>query len=465
MCMKMPQNEKNLRFMRSRAITLGFSFLFLPFILLFSLSVSAQESNGFVVDKIIVKVDNYVVLKSDLESAYQGYLTNGNPANNDAKCNILNGILINKLMVAKAEIDSIIVTDFEVDQNTEQRMAMILQNSGNSPEQLEKAYGKTLEEIKLELRDQIKEQLVGRQMQTVITKDISITPHEVRRFYSQIPADSLPYYNSDVEVAQIVRKAKVSDEQKASARLKLMGLREQILKGADFGELAKKNSEDPSAQYNGGEMGYVGRGAMVPSFEAMAFKLKEGEISMPFESPFGYHVMQLIDRRGNEYNSRHILLSAVPSSEDIERAKNYLDSLREKIVKGEAKFEQIAIEVSDDDATKSRGGFFADADGGTRISVKEIDPVVYFNIDSMKVGSVSKPITYRTDDQKDAVRILYFKTKLPPHQANLKDDWHRIQAAALAEKKDKAMEKWFLKARQDVFINIDPEYQYCKILE
>ncbi len=465
MCMKMPQNEKNLRFMRSRTITFGFPSLFLTFTLLFSLTVSAQESTGFVVDKIIVKVDNYVVLKSDLESAYQGYLTNGNPANNDAKCNILNGILINKLMVAKAEIDSIIVTDFEVDQNTEQRMAMILQNSGNSPEQLEKAYGKTLEEIKLELRDQIKEQLVGRQMQTVITKDISITPHEVRRFYSQIPADSLPYYNSDVEVAQIVRKAKVSDEQKASARLKLMGLREQILKGADFGELAKKNSEDPSAQYNRGEMGYVGRGAMVPSFEAMAFKLKEGEISMPFESPFGYHVMQLIDRRGNEYNSRHILLSAVPSSEDIERAKNYLDSLREKIVKGEGKFEQIAIEVSDDDATKSRGGFFADADGGTRISVKEIDPVVYFNIDSMKVGSVSKPITYRTDDQKDAVRILYFKTKLPPHQANLKDDWHRIQAAALAEKKDKAMEKWFLKARQDVFINIDPEYQYCKILE
>jgi peptidyl-prolyl cis-trans isomerase SurA len=342
---------------------------------------------------------------------------------------------------------------------------MILQNSGNSPEQLEKAYGKTLEEIKLELRDQIKEQLVGRQMQTVITKDISITPHEVRRFYSQIPADSLPYYNSDVEVAQIVRKAKVSDIQKTEARQKLMGLREQILKGADFNELAKKNSEDPSAQYNGGEMGYVGRGAMVPSFEAMAFKLKEGEISMPFESPFGYHIMQLIDRRGNEYNSRHILLSAVPSSEDIERAKDYLDSLRERIVKGEVKFEQSAREFSDDDNTKSRGGFFADADGGTRISVKEIDPIVYFNIDSMKVGSVSRPIIYRTDDQKDAVRILYFKTKLPPHQANLKDDWHRIQAAALAEKKDKAMEKWFLKARQDVFINIDPDYQYCKILE
>ena len=124
-----------------------------------------------------------------------------------------------------------------------------------------------------------------------------------------------------------------------------------------------------------------------------------------------------------------------------------------------------AKELSDDENTKSRGGFFADAEGGTKISVKEIDPVVYFNIDSMKIGSISRPITYRTDDQKDAVRILYFKTKLPPHQANLRDDWHRIQAAALAEKKDKALEKWFTKARHDVFINIDTEFQHCKILD
>ena len=461
----MLQNEKNLRFLKNRVLKNVIRLAFFAPAFLFSFSGMAQEGTGFVVDKIIVKVDNFVVLKSDLESVYQNYLTNGNPASTDAKCSMLNSIIVNKLMVAKAEIDSVMVTDIEVDQNTDQRMSMILQNAGNSPEQLEKAYGKTLDEIKLELRDQIKEQLVGRQMQDLITKDINITPSEVRRFFSQIPADSLPYYNSDVEVAQIVRKAKVSDAQKTEARQKLTGLREQILKGADFNELAKKFSEDPSAQYNGGDMGYVGRGAMVPQFEAMAFKLKEGEISMPFESPFGFHVMQLIDRRGNEYNSRHILLSAVPSADDIQRAKDYLDSLREKIVKNEIKFEPTAKELSDDENTKSRGGFFADADGGTKISVKEIDPIIYFNIDSMKVGSISKPITYRTDDQKDAVRILYFKTKLPPHQANLKDDWHRIQAAALAEKKDKAMEKWFLKARQDVFINIDPDYQYCRILE
>ncbi len=427
--------------------------------------LAAFPQNGVVVDKIIVKVDNYIVLKSDLETAYQSYLTNGNPPSEEARCGILNSLVINKLMVAKAEIDSVIVTDLEVDANTEQRMAAILQNSGNSPEQLERVYGKTLDEIKLELRDQIREQLLGREMQMKITKDINVTPSEVKRFYNRIPADSLPFYSSDVEVAQIVKVAKVSESQKEEARKKLNDLRARLLQGEDFNKLAKEYSEDPSAQYNGGEMGYVGRGAMVPSFEAMAFRLKKGEISQPFESPFGFHIMQLIDRRGNEYNSRHILVMATPSSSDLERASRFLDSLRTLIMRDSIKFEAAAKAHSDDMNTKGQGGFFTDADGGTKISIKELDPVVYFNIDTMKVGNISKPITYRTDDGKEAVRILYFKTKLPPHQANLKDDWHRIQAAALGEKKDLALEKWFLKARQDVFINIDPEYKGCGILE
>jgi len=470
--MKMLQSKRNLMFLNnvilkwqawhltSRGVGLLCVFLASPLTFL-----QAQENQGFVVDKIIVKVDNYIVLKSDLEGAYQNYVSNGNPQSDEARCGILNSLVVNKLMVAKADIDSVVVTDFEVDNNTDQRMTMILQNAGNSPEQLEKAYGKTMDEIKLELRDQIREQLLAREMQQRITKDLSITPSEVKKFYNHIPPDSLPFYSSDVEVGQIVRVAKVSDGQKADARRKLSDIREQVLKGANFGELAKKYSEDPSAQYNGGEMGYVGRGAMVPQYEAMAFKLRVGEISMPFESPFGYHIMQLLDRRGNEYNSRHVLLVATPSKDDIARAEFFLDSLRKEIKADKIKFEDAAKKYSDDIATKDRGGYFADADGGTKISIKEIDPVVYFNIDTMKVGNISHPITYRTDDQKDAARILYFKTKLPPHQANLKDDWHRIQAAALAEKKDKILEKWFTKARQDVFISIDPDYKYCHILE
>lgn len=437
-------------------------------LLLLSPNLGAQDNptnTGFTVDKIIVKVDNYIVLKSELEGTYQNYLADGNPASPEAKCGLLNRLIVNKLMVAKAEIDSVVVTDDEVDENTTRRMQLILQNSGNSPEELERAYGKTMDEIRLDLRDQIREQLLGNQMTLRITKDITVTPAEVRRFFNKIPEDSLPFYSSDVEVGQIVKIAEVSEKQKQEARQKLIELRDRILKGENFNALAREYSEDPSAEFNGGEMGYVGRGAMVGAFEATAFKLRKGEVSMPFESPFGFHIMQLIDRRGNEYNSRHILISATPSAEDLDRAEKYMDSLRSKIVHDSIEFQNAAKEYSDDQATKGQGGFFTDADGGTKISIKEIDPVVYFMIDTMKIGNVSKPIKYRTDDGKDAVRILYFKTKLPPHQANLKDDWHRIQAAALAEKKDIALDKWFGKARKDVFINIDPEYNSCHLLE
>lgn len=455
MCTKMQRNERILKYLRISAI-----------ILVIGLSqIGWAQDTGFVVDKIIAKIDNYIVLKSELELAYQAYLAEGNPTSDEARCEIFNRLIMNKLMVAKAEIDSVYVTDAEVDGNTEQRMAMILQNSGNSPEQLERAYGKTLDQIKVELREQIREQLVAREMTSRITKDITVTPAEIKKFYNKIPEDSLPFYSSDVEVAQIVRVAKVSSAQEQEAIARLHDIRDRILNGENFRELAQKYSEDPSAQYNGGELGYVGRGAMVPQFEAQAFKLKVGEISQPFKSPFGFHIMQLLDRRGNEYNSRHILISAVPSPDDINRAEHELDSMRSKIISENLKFEQIAKEYSDDERTKGMGGFFTDDDGSTKISMRDIDPVVYLNIDTMKVGSISRPLQYRTDDGKDAVRILYFKRKLPPHVANLTDDWNRIQSAALAEKKDKALDRWFTKARQDVFVNIDPVYKYCRILE
>ncbi len=211
-------------------------------------------------------------------------------------------------------------------------------------------------------------------------------------------------------------------------------------------------------------MGWVGRGRMVPEYEAMAFRLKPGEVSMPFESQYGMHVMQLIDRRGNEYNSRHILISPKPSAEDLAAASHFLDSLRTRIVNDSIKFEKAAKDYSDDVVTKGNGGFFADADGGMRLTVDELDPGIFFRIDSMKVGDISKPIVYRTEDGKDAVRILYYKSRIPPHQASLKEDYHKIQTAALNEKKNKVLEEWFVKAKQDVFINIDKTYDYCGIL-
>src|SRR6267154_2467110 len=429
--MKMQRSEKILRYLTPKGS--------LALLILFSSTAQAQDDKGFVADKIIVKVDNYIVLKSDLEGAYQNYITEGHPPSEKAKCDLLNRLIVNKLLVAKAEIDSVLVTDVEVDANTEQRMTMILQNSGNSPEQLERLYNKSLGEIKVELREQIREQMLGREMTNKITKDLGITPSEVKRFFNRIPPDSLPYYSSDVEVGQIVKLAKISPAQEEEVKKRLSDLRQQILNGANFNELAKKNSDDPTAQSNVGEIGYVARGAMVPEYEAMAFKMREGEISQPFKSPFGFHIMQLIDRRGNEYNSRHILLSAIPSSADMQRAGFFLDSIRRKIGKDSLKWDYAARTFSDDAETKGHSGYFTDPDGGMGVSLQAIDPAVYLTIDTMKVGHISKPLPYRTErPQREAVRIIYFKAKMAPHQANLKDDWHRMQSAALAEKKDKA---------------------------
>lgn len=432
---------------------------------LFSFGQNEAEDNGFVVDKIIAKVDNYIVIKSELERAYQDYLTNGGSQSQEAKCQYLAMLVRNKLMLAKAEIDSVVVLDGEVDLNTSNRMDMILAQSGRTVDELETLYGKTMEQIRLELREQIREQMIVSRMEEELTKGIVVTPSEVKKFFNRIPKDSLPYFSASVEVAQIVKIAEVNEAQENQTKADLIGIRNRILAGEDFAKLAKDYSDDPSVIQNGGEMGWSGRGRMVPEYEAMAFKLKPNEISMPFKSPFGYHIMQLIERRGNEYQSRHILISPNPSEQDLKDAADYLDSLRSLIVNDSIKFQTAAKEYSDDVATKGNGGFFSDRDGGLQLTVDELDPIVFFKLDSMKTGEISKPIAYRTDDGKDAVRILYYKARIAPHQASLEQDWTRIQAATLNEKKERILEKWFLKARLDVFINIDPTYDNCGLLD
>ena len=423
------------------------------------------QDDPYVIDEIIAKVDNYIVLKSELDRAYLDYLANGGRPGEETRCQFLALLIRNKLMMAKAEIDSVVVLDEEVDANTQSRINMILAQSGNSAQQLEAIYGKSMEQIRMELRDQIKEQMVVREMERTISADIAVTPAEVRRFFARIPEDSLPYFSAEVEVAQIVRKAKVNEEQKNATRLELVAIRDRILKGADFTELAKQHSDDPSVTYNGGDMGWVGRGQMVPEYEAMAFRLEKNEISQPFETQYGFHIMQLLDRRGNEYHSRHILIAPEPSEEDVQDAIVFLDSIRTLIINDSLTFQKAAREFSDDVLTKGDGGFFTDSEGSLRIPVDELDPYVFLTIDSMKVGNISAPIAYRTDDGKQAARILYYKSRLGPHEASLDQDWQRIQAAALNEKKNRLLQRWFEKARHDVFIDIDEAYDYCGILD
>lgn len=430
--------------------------------MVFSLVAGAQE-NKVMVDEIISKVDNYIVLKSDLERAYLNYLSSGNPANSQAKCGILAQLISGKLMVAKAEIDSVEVSEEMVDNNLDRRMQIILSQYGGSEEQLEQYYGKSLDDIKADLRDDVKEQITVETMQNEIIKDLSVTPSEVKKFFTRIPKDSLPYFSTEVQVGQIVKVPKVSVEKKNELKLKLSELRQRVLNGESFEALAKEYSQGPSAKY-GGNLGFAQRGAMAPKFEANALRLKPNEISAPFETEFGIHIVQLLERRGNEYNSRHIILVPDPTEEDLKRTSNTLDSIRHLIVSDSITFQKAAKEFSEDKQTAGSGGFLLDRSGGFNISVEDLDPVIFFTIDSMEVGSISHPIKYRQDDGKEAVRILYYKSKIKPHQANLKDDWQKIQSATLNEKKSKILSQWFEKARNDVFISVDEKYEYCGIL-
>ena len=423
----------------------------------------SQESAGVIVDEIIAKVDNYIVLKSDLEKAYTGYLANGNPASPNAKCRILAQLISGKLMVAKAEIDSVIVTDLEVDNNLDRRMQLILSQYGGSEDQLEQYYGKSIEQIQNDVRDEIKEQLVVQRMQETIISDVRVTPSEVKRFFNRIPRDSLPFFSTEVEVGQIVKIPTVSSSQKDGLKRRLNEIRDRIVAGESFEALAKEYSQGPSAKY-GGNLGYTKRGMMASEFEAAALRLKPGEISRPFETQFGIHIVQLIERRGNEYNSRHILLIPEPSADDVSRASSFLDSLRTLVMSDSISFEKVAKEHSDDAYTAGNGGFFEDREGGSKISSEDLDPVVFFTIDTMDVGGITQPLSFRLDDGKEAVRILFYKSKVKPHQANLRDDWQKIQMATLNEKKSNILNEWFNKAREDVFISIDTGYDECGIL-
>lgn len=433
--------------------------------LLISYGSAEAQYKGTEIDGIIGKVNNYIVLKSDLERAYQEFLASGEQGAGDMKCQIFESLLINKLMVAKAEIDSIIVTDEEVDRELNQRMQMIVSQIG-SEDKIEEYYGKTLNQLKEELRERMREQKVVQRMQATITEDVKVTPAEVQRFYNNIPQDSLPYFSTEVAVAQIVKIPEIGSSQKNTVSSQLLALRKRITEGdEDFETLAKEYSEEPGAKESGGNIGFWKRGELAPEYEAAALSMAPGEISQPVETQFGFHLIQLIERRGNTFNSRHILIRPSSSTVDVARTEQYLDSLRNLINIDSISFEQAAKKYSSDLQTSGSGGFFVDNTGAARISVEELDPVVFFAIDTMQVGNISKPMTFRMDDGTEAVRILYYKEKINPHQANLQEDYQKIYAATLNQKKGIVLENWFQEAREEVFINVDEAYNHCQLLQ
>ena len=431
------------------------------------LAVKSYGQEGIILDKIIAKVDNQILLKSEYDVAYLQALQQDKQFKLEVTpCLVLEQLLTNKLLLAKADIDSIVVEEKQVDGELERRMEYFLAQIG-SKEKLEAYYGKTVNQLKGELRKQVKEQLVTKKMQDNITNKIKVTPSEIKKFYSSIPKDSLPFFSKEFEIGHIIKLPQVSKDQKNLTRDKLNNIRKMVVEQGDsFEKLAKEFSEDPVSAREGGLLGYFKKGELVPEYEAAALKLKPGETSPVIESQFGFHIIQLIERRGNEFSSRHILLKPNSSNSDVENSEVYLDSLRSRILTDSISFEKAAKEYSDDKATKETGGMMSDAESGsTKIAAEKIDPTLYFILDTMKVKGITKPIPYRMEDGKEAYRIVYFKSVTQPHQANLKDDYLKIQFATIQEKKNKAINAWFNKTKSEIFIQTDPEFSNCDILK
>lgn len=437
-----------------------FSFLFLLSI------IGNGQQKAPVIDQIITKVDDEIILQSDLDIAHLQFLqSNSSLYGENVKCKVLETLIINKLLIAKAVIDSVVVQKENVDSQLDRRMAMLLQRFGGSEQNLLEQYGKTLSELKAELYDQVEEQLIIQKMQSKITSNVKVTPIHVKRFFNSIPKDSLPYFSTEVEVAQLVIEPKAGKAQKIKAQAKLEGLKKQIIDGVDFSELARNYSQDPGSATHGGELGFFKRGQLVPQYEAAALKLQPGEMSAVTESEFGFHLIQMIEKRGNEYNTRHILIRADEGVIDVESTKQQLDSLRQTILNDSISFSKAAYEYTDDASTKATGGFFLDQEtGSSKVSAENIDPSLYFIIDKMKIGEISEPMDYRTAEGKAALRIIYLKNKTAPHEANLRDDYQKIYNAALQEKQNEVLNDWFETTKGQVFIDVIEEYQQCDIL-
>jgi peptidyl-prolyl cis-trans isomerase SurA len=431
----------------------------------------AQEAppTGQVLDKIVAKVDNNIILESDVQQTYIEALAQAQQGMEaPTRCDIFESLMINKLMVAKAEIDSVIVTDAEVMLQTENRFNAVLQQFGGDENMLVQVYGKTAEQLKGELEDVIREQLIVSKMRGQITEGLTVSPADVRAFFNSIPKDSLPLFTSEATVGQIVRKPVVSDKVREEIIAQLKQFKQDILDGkADFADLAKRYSEDPGSGAQGGDLGFFRRGELAPEYESTALGLRQGEISDPVETQFGFHMIQLLEIKGSTFNTRHILRIPKATEEDLLKAERYLDSLKKEIEAGKIEFAKAAKEYSEDRATSDHGGFFTDpATNSNRLSLRTLeDPVLYFTIDTMQVGNMTKPIRFEDPREGTKVRILYYHAKYPAHRANLEDDYEKMKAAALRRKEDEILGKWFITAKEDVFIDVDPTYDRCEVLQ
>lgn len=432
-------------------------------ILVLAILVSPYNTySQHVVDQVLAVIGSEKILLSDLEQEQLRLTMQGTTFEGDIKCNVLEDLLIHKLLLHHAAIDSIEVSTGMVENEMERRLRFFINQVG-SEAALEKYFNKTIFQIRNDLRKSIREGLLAQQMQETIVKNVMVTPSEVRRFFKEIPNDSLPLIPEQYEFRQIVLYPPASADAKFAVREQLLELRDRVLKGERFSTLAVAYSEDRASATRGGELGFRSRDELVKTFADVAFNLREGQVSQIVETEYGFHIIQMIERRDDQVNVRHILMKPSFSSEQLLRSQTKLDSLVNQIKSDSITFQRAAQFFSEDQKTRLSGGLVINPRTNTSLFEREhLPPADFYVIRNMKVGEVSTPFESRDEHANVVYKVIMITRIVPQHKANLTDDYAIIQNMAKMKNQQDMFMQWVNSKLKTTYIRIDPSYRNCQ---
>ncbi len=440
-------------------------FLKLSAILLFiTFSISSVVGQSNVIDEVIAVVGDNAILRSDIEHQYEQAVMEGAAVAGDMKCHIFEQELISKLLLNQAELDSIEVSENEVVNQVDARVNYFIQQIGDK-EKLEEYFGKSLIQIKRDQMEMVRTQMLTQSMQRKITGDIAVTPSEIRTFFKSVPQDSLPMVPTQYEFQQVVLHPKVEQEEIDRVKTQLRDFQRQINEGRDFATLAVLYSEDKGSAARGGELGWMPRSGLVPEFASVAFNLQDKKkVSKIVETEFGYHIIQLIDRKGERINCRHILIKPKVSLDARKEAETALDTIRGLITDETMSFAEAALRFSMDKDSRTNGGLMVNPQTGTaKFEISQIPVAINKTVQSMKVGDVSEPF-FMMDDRKgqETYRIVLLKNKTAPHKANMRDDYQMLQSMLENKKRQEALDTWIREKQHETYITIDEKWVKCE---
>ncbi|MFT5600870.1 MAG: peptidyl-prolyl cis-trans isomerase SurA [Flavobacteriales bacterium] len=433
-------------------------FTVLLLMLLMVVNTIAQ-SNQQVIDKVIAVVGDKPIFLSEVQEQMLQAIQQKMPETFEIETSILEEILLEKILLHQAEIDSIEVTEAQVNGELDQRINYFASQMPNGIEDLEKFYEKSIEQIKDEFYTQIENRMKTEQMRQKIIENVRVSPKQVVEFYNSFPEDSIPLVGSKIEYAQITKKPIITSKEKLSIKMELEELRNEILAGKiSFGSAAKFKSCDKGSAEKYGDFGMVKRGDFVPQFEAMAYNTEIDSVSSIFETQYGYHILKIEKRRGEQFKGSHILFCFEPSTEQLYSCGKVLDSIKAEIAKGTLTWDDAVFDYSDDDVSKgAQGVVYNQATGTSEWDMNEIDPVTFSAINILKIGEIGKSFIMETFDGK-AYKIVKLNKQSDAHKANLNDDYQMVQRFAKQAKEDEALSEWVNAKLGGIYVKLDPKY-------